>query len=452
MRHEKPATLMFVLTQGAIDNGYLSFPLKNSIFPQESHGDRSGLNKGAAIRIRDQFGNVYDNDIRVAGQSARPRARFYSFFKRVGASEGDVAVLTRVGHNEYALEIEKRQSASQSVASSDHSAENGRLPSTLEDMLDTANIILYGPPGTGKTFRTAELAVELCEGLFQLARMEVRARYEKLQKEGRITFVTFHQSYGYEEFIEGLRPQISSNGQVVYGVLPGVLKRACELARSADVDDRRPHVIIIDEINRANISKVFGELITLIEPDKRAGAPNAVTVRLPYSGEDFSVPSNLHIIGTMNTADRSIALLDTALRRRFEFVEVMPDPALLRGVDVDGVDLEQLLRALNERIEVLYDRDHTIGHAYFLGVTTLAELESVFRRKVLPLLQEYFVENWAKVRRVLNDLGDGDFIRRVTRPALASGDDDGDQDEPTFVYSVNPMEFPVHAYQRIYAS
>ncbi len=491
-----------------------------------------------------------------------------------------------------------------------------------------SNIILYGPPGTGKTYATASHAVLLCDGALPGAgdQNAIRSRFEELRQAGRISFVTFHQSFGYEEFVEGLRPHVSDAGQVVYSVRPGVFKSACAsallrspsspgisgkplrerkvfkmslgaswsdegtkvfdyclknscillgwggdidfsdcdtreaierklkqeapdiekpgshlrfvdcfkremkigdlvmvsygnskfrgiaevaddyefaedapfhqmrrvrwLATSADgwsasdlyekavvmstlyvlgadninwetlqgivgvpepAQGAQQHVIIIDEINRANISKVFGELITLIEPDKRAGAPNAVTVRLPYSGEDFSVPSNLHIIGTMNTADRSIALLDTALRRRFDFVEVMPDPALLRGVEIEGVDLEQLLRALNERIEVLYDRDHTIGHAYFLGVTTLSDLEAVFRRKVLPLLQEYFFENWAKVRRVLSDRGDGDFIRRVIRPALAVDDDDGDQGEPTFVYSVNPATFPVQAYQRIYA-
>jgi hypothetical protein len=332
------------------------------------------------------------------------------------------------------------------------------LPMIVEKNGNAANrfnLILYGPPGTGKTFATASRAVELCDSSLPdlEGRAAVMARYEELRKEGRVTFITFHQSYGYEEFVEGLRPEVNDVGQVTYSVKPGVFRRACDAARlSAAVDGApaKPHVLIIDEINRANISKVFGELITLLEPDKREGSLNAITVKLPYSGDDFTVPANLHVIGTMNTADRSIALLDTALRRRFDFEELVPDPSVLRGRQVEDVDLAQLLKGLNERIEVLFDRDHRIGHAFFIDVQTHEDLDSIFRRKVLPLLQEYFYENWSNVRRVLNDYGDGDFITRQSRVTLRADGEESYPDEPRVVYGVNKIQFPIAAYKRIY--
>jgi 5-methylcytosine-specific restriction protein B len=209
-----------------------------------------------------------------------------------------------------------------------------------------------------------------------------------------------------------------------------------------------PFVLIIDEINRANISKVFGELITLLEEGKREGNTNALTVKLPYSGDEFCVPANLYVIGTMNTADRSIALLDTALRRRFEFKELQPDVGALTDEPVEGVDLRRLLKAINERIEYLYDRDHTIGHAYFIGVQSLSELDVVFRRKVIPLLQEYFYENWSKVRAVLND-SVGDFIKAQDDiPAGLTAFVDGY--DPKLRYRVNSEPFTQSAFAKIY--
>lgn len=195
------------------------------------------------------------------------------------------------------------------------------------------------------------------------------------------------------------------------GPLSKLVKLVIEGAEGGPaVESDESRVLIIDEINRGNISSIFGELITLIEPGKRKGEGEALSVTLPYSKEAFQVPRHLHLIGTMNTADRSLALMDTALRRRFDFIEMMPEPEALTGVTVKGIDLAQMLRVMNRRIEALYDREHTLGHAFFLPVTELDDederfelLQSIFANKILPLLEEYFFEDWAKIRLVLND-------------------------------------------------
>ncbi len=386
--------------------------------------------------------------------------------------------------------------------------ESGVKPMMANSTLPT-NRILYGPPGTGKTYATVELALQILDSDFFAShshnRESLKQRYDELKAEGRIEFVTFHQSFAYEDFVEGLRANSEGNAGVSYDIEDGVFKRLCDHCRSSStntLDDAMesfcediteapkllrtfrgkefqiqykggktftfkplasatdysgytlsiprikdlyqgrpdneiynvsyakavlnelrenygleapgettesvvgPHVIIIDEINRGNIAKIFGELITLIEPSKRAGAPEALNVTLPYSKRKFSVPPNLYIIGTMNTADRSLVQVDTALRRRFQFIEMMPDLSLLSGIHVEGVDVSQMLKTINDRIELLYDREHTLGHSFFLplkGEPALEKLSQIMTLEVFPLLEEYFFEDWGRIRQVLGD-------------------------------------------------
>ncbi len=386
------------------------------------------------------------------------------------------------------------------------------------------NQILYGPPGTGKTYNTIIKAMEIInDEKYDFVDNEkyknLKKQFDDCKQQGQIEFVTFHQSYSYEEFVEGIKPYIPEWGTVEennrFIGKDGIFKKICKLAernlyvfdedQKADFDkiykifqekyetgssfsnllnikyeqnnlvyhygsqpqDRRidlnrikeifnsgkqystaiefnkdykgnaalkgyffnfyqellqikndyidenkiddyinqdalKYVLIIDEINRGDISKIFGELITLIEKDKRIGEDHQITVTLPYSRETFGVPKNLYIIGTMNTADRSIALLDTALRRRFDFEEMMPKTELLRGKNIEGVDLEQLLTQINDRIKNEYDRDHQIGHSYLMEVENKEQLERAYKNRILPLLNEYFYNDIDAVSKILN--------------------------------------------------
>lgn len=232
----------------------------------------------------------------------------------------------------------------------------------------------------------------------------------------RYVFTTFHQSFSYEDFIEGIKPvmeESENEGEVKYEIKSGVFKQLCTDARN-DRDNR--YAIFIDEINRGNVSAIFGELITLIEQDKREGQPNEMTATLPYSKEEFSVPSNVDIYGTMNTADRSVEALDSALRRRFSFEELRPKPELLtelnqNATNIEGVNFVELLKTINERIELVLDKDHQIGHSYFIGVDNISSLKQVFVNKVFPLLEEYFFGDFGKIGLIVG----GSFIEEVEK-------------------------------------
>ena len=268
------------------------------------------------------------------------------------------------------------------------------------------NQILYGPPGTGKTWNTVNLAVAIAEKRsVENERYEhVKTRFDNLKEQEQIAMVTFHQNFTCEDFIEGIRPVLNDESENVrYELSDGIFKKIAKRARG---DKEQNHVLIIDEINRGNIAKIFGELITLIEPSKRLGGVDATTVTLPYSQKSFGVPANLYVVGTMNTADRSIALLDTAFRRRFEFVEMMPDSSHSGiSTDIEDVNCQDLLAAMNKRIRFLLDREHQIGHTYFMDVKDMDSLATTFRTKIIPLLQEYFYDNWEKIDLVLNGNG-----------------------------------------------
>jgi 5-methylcytosine-specific restriction enzyme B len=224
--------------------------------------------------------------------------------------------------------------------------------------------------------------------------------------------------------------------RTLYELKPGSLdqaKLAALLASSVPVvagkavqAAQQPKVLIIDEINRGNVSRIFGELITLLEEPKRKGKPEALEVRLPYSKQRFSVPQNVYLIGTMNTADRSLTGLDIALRRRFSFVEVGPQPELLDSIVIEDIGVGDLLRAMNARIEVLLDRNHCIGHSYFLPLRSdpsLPRLAAIFQREILPLLEEYFFDDWGRIRWVLNDHRKPGAQHRFVKPAGLSVDE-----------------------------
>ena len=344
------------------------------------------------------------------------------------------------------------------------------------EIIHEKNIILYGPPGTGKTYNTVYYAVAICENkaiedVKKDSYSDVLKRYNDYKNSGKIEFTTFHQSYGYEEFIEGIKPcssieEKNTNG-LEYSIVSGAFKAFCDIVKEKkERGNKENSVFIIDEINRGNISKIFGELITLIEDTKREGEKEQISVKLPYSQELFSVPNNVYIIGTMNTADRSISLMDTALRRRFHFVEMMPDEKVLKDISIkdkegkdSGIDMQEMVKKINERIEILYDREHTIGHALFLGLvetSTVEKLASIFKKSIIPLLQEYFYEDYQKIQLILGDNGKKDdsnkFIldEKIKIREIFNGNIN-DIDVPNIKYSINDEAFySIDSYLQIY--
>lgn len=290
--------------------------------------------------------------------------------------------------------------------------------------------------------------------------------------------ITFHPSFTYEDFVEGIRPETAETGDetIRYPLRAGIFKRACEravqlagftggLAAFCDlpVEERRtmlatasPAVLFIDEINRGNVARILGELITLIEPDKRLGGDEELIVTLPGSQARFGVPSNLWIVGTMNTADRSVVALDVALRRRFAFRECPPDPTHLDGIAIEDIDLGKLLKAINQRLLVLRDRDHLIGHAFFWPMKadptrrTLGELRRVFRESIVPLLLEYFHDDLGRIGLVL---GKAFVTRHTTTTVFADFEHDHKEDlgeRPVWTLA-DPMTLPAEAFRKVYA-
>jgi 5-methylcytosine-specific restriction endonuclease McrBC GTP-binding regulatory subunit McrB len=290
--------------------------------------------------------------------------------------------------------------------------------STGSSKKDPTNVIFYGPPGTGKTYKTKEHAIKVCRGDGNYLRGRETVDFQDLLKNGQVEFTTFHQSYDYAVFVVGFKPETKGD-TMVFKPKPGLLLR---LAKRARENPSIQFLLIMDEVNRGNISKIFGELITLIEADKRTDGDFPLNVTLPCSCPDylggenhdqFSLPSNVHFLGTMNTADRSIALLDTALRRRFHFEEMAPKPTLL-SENYDGINLRNLLKKLNRALRDKLTRDHQIGHAWLpIGeknevVKNANDIAEIFDQKIIPIIDEWFYDDSEAKTEILKDITKSD--------------------------------------------
>ena len=409
---------------------------------------RTGLHRGRAIGIvykndyQDHLGDnsrihvvwVNKTDVDLAGQTEMvgfnyARAATLNAFRQAPAYLGTFALLDRLsGREEQLMDQFTRVDP--------------------DDEKHPHNQILFGPPGTGKTYRTVDRALAIIDFLNIAGAERDIERFHELRDSGQIAMVTFHQNFSYEDFVEGIRPVLGDGtGGLRYELRDGIFKQIAEAARQ---EGEKRFVLIIDEINRGNIAKIFGELITLIEPSRRLDAEEETKITLTYSQKPFGVPKNLYLIGTMNTADRSIQLLDAALRRRFTFIEMMPDPEHEDiSENAEGVNCRKILKAMNGRITALINREHQIGHTYLRNVDTVAELSRVFQDEIFPLLQEYFFEDWSKIRAVL---GGNDFVRELDAPRLP---DSLEQEDDRKIYERLPSnderwESP-EQYGQIYA-
>lgn len=585
---KEPLTIS--LTDGAIRQGYISIPRNQTFFPPECvEHESQPASRLFSLKLPDES----TVETKVLAKDGRIQKRFTALFTSFRLKAGDKILITQLDSYSYQMQFLRQNII---PAKTPPQELNSNLSPDPEMKILPLNQILFGPPGTGKTYHTINKAIEILDPDYLIengdesehARQALKMRFDELVKDERIGFVTFHQSFSYEDFVEGIRAVSNTDKQLEYKIEPGIFKRLCDESRAANaptsyeirskprvwkisidgtgttntktyclengearigwgylgdlrtlndqensdfqalgsndqstlrsfsqemvagdilicirsveqieaigvvtgdyrfeeerqvphpvrndynhvrpvkwiyrdvglsilplnndirftlktvysmdrfswgellaylqehdqqpvitnqtlLNEKKPYVLIIDEINRGNVSRIFGELITLIEPSKRAGATEALSTILPYSKRAFSVPDNLYLIGTMNTTDRSLAGLDIALRRRFVFEEMSPRPDLLTGVEIKAngvsIDVGELLKVINQRIEVLLDRDYCLGHAYFMSLAgeekpTLAQLGAIFQHQILPLLQEYFFEDWQRIAWVLND-------------------------------------------------
>ncbi|HEK3301665.1 TPA: AAA family ATPase [Pseudomonas aeruginosa] len=391
-------------------------------------------------------------------------------FMALYALGGKATVNQLMGHRYFVAKAKSRSSNNSLRATCWEALQSHALPDSATVQRDTAARrppYVFDKDMEGKWFLAGDWEGSCAEWVERAALIKQGPKTTDEQLIRRYEFVTFHQSYSYEDFIEGIRPEPSADGQgVTYSVRPGVFKRLCERAR---LDPQHRYAIFIDEINRGNVAKILGELITLIEIDKRAHYDadgrllDGMELTLPYSGERFGVPRNLDIYGSMNTADRSIALLDAALRRRFQFRELMPDSLVISGAQGDGyipdgeggvLNLRALLDTLNRRIAYLLHRDQTIGHAFLTRVHDMEGLRSVLCREIIPLLQEVFYNDWQRIRLIFGDVKaplEMQVIREFSVSASAIfGEMEDDLPEAQRYEVCSPGEISPEAIRKIY--